>query len=247
MNNLQDEDLEKEFLKLIRIGSSNIASFTGLYDKDENQNDIEKIKSGPRNFMLEVINDIVDWRDGTAKVRSENEHTLRGKKFENPILDFYEKISGYKLFKRQEKYVGEGELYSDLLTAIVDGLVQTKKFFFPVEVKCPKKLYDSIPQNHYTQVQFQIFLMEKFYKKEIPFGHYLAMTVDPKTEKLNTIDFLFLKVKRDDLYINEMCKRMKYGIKNLLFVLKIPETNEVFPIYKGKFLVKKIKPKKMIE
>ena len=219
--------LRNDLYRLLRVGSSGVAELTGLTDLDPMKKDKQILKNGPKNYMNVLTNDIINWKKGEERSVIENEHTERGKKYENAILDFFTEITGKQVTGKQHAFSASEPFFEKYTICKVDGLVEENGIEVPLEVKCPEKLYEEIPFSHYVQVQFQMWCMGP----QVQHGYYLAMTIDKENECINKSSFILLTVLRDESLIDQLKERILFMFENYVTENKIPEKNEIFPYH----------------
>lgn len=213
---------EDEYIKAIRLGASEVYLACEINDDDNVENAV-------MTLMLEKKSKVEAIKTGKPVESSDNKHTLRGKRFEPEIFEFYKKNSEHKV--REQKnfyYKRRGEDDFDLLNLIMarpDGLIEIESdVFFPLEIKCPEKQYDSIPIKYYVQMQVQMMVMGDKVTK----GHFLS--VSPKNEdELDWENKLLYIVERDQKLIDEIFKRVTHYFTYFMEdmpddkILKIPK------------------------
>jgi len=217
-----------DLIRILRIGSSGVSTFTGLGDLDPTHKKDLILKYGPKNYMNGFINDMINWKEGKPRTVIENDDTKRGQKYEDKILDFFSEKTGKKILDRQTSYSVDESFFERFTVCKIDALIQDdNNRQVPLEVKCPKKIYEEIPFAHYVQVQFQMWCMGE----NVKYGYYFAITVDEDKEELNEDQYLAYKVLRDEDLIKEMKRRILHMFQNYVTENKIPETNEIFPYH----------------
>jgi len=154
-----------------------------------------------------------------------NEAQKKGIEYEKYIIEKHEKLMNIKHeeggvwnHQKGEKF---GFLYK-LTVAKPDAKFLQNRVFIPFEAKHTSKItsIDKIDRAHILQVMFQIMCMERNEEK-IPYGHYMATTVDEVTcEVVEPI--VWARIYRNDELIDKMRELILLFYHDYVFKRKTP-------------------------
>ncbi len=182
---------KKEIKSQIRVGASYIADAIGMSNNP---------KQTPEDFLMDKKMKLKLYLEGKKQTTEENEHTLRGKKFESIILNHFSKETGCDILETQS-YLTAAYPIGDMIVCYPDALVRLKNGeLVLLEIKCPdprNPMYKEISNNHYIQCQLEMMTFEETRKEKVNFLIYEAAFVDLEKESVVKEKSLVLKVFPD--------------------------------------------------